>query len=131
MVEKEFYKYFGIESTTILSDCQYENEYRCGICYGDDVCDYTEDDNIKCKNCEKSKPKYEYYPSITYDVISQLLWVCPVTHNQSFNLPDYENMKDDILQHVMDYFKNDTWETPKFRVIRNILNIHIQEMTRW
>ena len=127
MVREEVYKYFEVEPLK-LSGCQYYNEYHNGIYYGDDVCEYTEKENYRCEDCSKSALTEEWYPEITMDILVYMLWICPVSHSQSFEVPQYGELADAIFEHVKRYLTKDC---PKFYKIQKLLKEHIIEMAKW
>lgn len=129
--EEEFYKYFCI-GPILLSKCQYYNQFHLGIVSGDDVCEHVDEDQHDCKDCSKSRLVETWYPEITDDVIARLLWICPVTHNMSFeNIDNWEKFKNDVFEYVKKYFEDDDYVTPKFTYIQEILKAHMQEMSTW
>lgn len=133
VTEQQFYEFFKIEPLYI-SNCQYYNEFNYGLDIGEDVCDYIleEDPQMVCEECEKVTNRRKWYPAITWDVLAMILWICPVTHNQSFNIDITDtDFIDKVLQHIINYFKDDKFVTPKYKLIQTLLKAHLQEMSRW
>ena len=70
--EKEiaFYCEFDIAPLGMLSECMYDNEFRLGVSYGNDVCLHLEDtEKSSCKDCENGQSTKLYYPVITDFII--------------------------------------------------------------
>lgn len=120
MNDVEFYTYFDLEPIAILSDCEYDNLYRVHVHYGQDVCDYVDEPNHKCKDCKKGTPTYPYYPPVNEFILLQLILLVGIPDRVSRNL---EQQKQDILNHVIAKCKN---EEIKKDVV-NLLKGYIQE----
>jgi len=122
--EIEFYCYFDIAPLGLLSDCQYDNEFRLGVCEGQDVCDYLEEmEGNPCHKCKKSKQEKLYYPPITDSVIINLLLLVGV---DNLNLDCYSTQEDKYK--ILDYVK--TFKQSANSLIRDILIGHLQEWGR-
>lgn len=125
-INENIYKFFNVEPLK-LSNCQYYNEFNKGIYYGEDVCEYTEE-NHKCEDCSKSELTEEWHPEITMDIYAYMLWLCPVSHSQSFEIPAYTDLPTEIFNHVTKYLDKDC---PKYYKIQKLLKEHIIEMAKW
>lgn len=121
--EIEFYCKFAICPLGILTDCQYDNEFRLSICYGDDVCEHTEEE-YNCKECEKTKQEKPYYPPITDFVIINFLLICGVDDN----LKTYYSTED--RDKILDYVVEKSKAQEIKQRIREVLIGHLQEWSR-
>ena len=128
---EDFYKFFKIEPKKVI-DCQYYNEFQHGISFGNDVCEHVDNPDMKCEDCEVMQGQTDWYAEITDDVVARLLWTCPVSHGRSFEQHNsFEELKEEVLDHVINYFKNDKMVTPKYVYVQEILRAHMRDMTRW
>jgi len=100
MKTEDFWSYFDIAPLCLLAECMYHNECKHGISWGDECCDFLDADPLEeassCDTCEKSEEKYLYYPSITDEVLLNLILICGT---EGLDLPLYysEEHRDKIL----------------------------------
>ena len=62
------------------------------------------------------------------DIYAYMLWLCPVSHSQSFEIPAYTDLPMEIFNHVTKYLDKDC---PKYYKIQKLLKEHIIEMAKW
>lgn len=124
--ELDFYAFYNISPIGLLSDCQYDNELRLGIEYGDDVCEYIQDETSHCKECEKQKQKIPYYPPITDDVIINILLICGT---RGLDISTYWNKEHKLK--ILEFARNKSKASRLYRRIRDILIIHMQDYGRF
>ena len=121
--EIEFYCYFDIAPICMLANCQYHNEFEHGICYGDDVCEFVDDDTDNCSDCPKAEETETYYPPITDDLIINFLLLVGV---ENLDLGTYSTQEDKYR--ILEYVK--TFKQSSYDLIRDLLIGHLQEWSR-
>lgn len=123
--EIDFYRYFDINPVGKLSNCQYDNELRLGVEFGDDLCSNLKDEDQKnaCNNCPKHEQIELYYPPITDDVIINLILLVGV---DDLNLDTYATAADKYV--ILDYIKR--FKKSAYSLIKEILIGHLQEWNR-
>ena len=125
--EIEFYSYFDISPIGILSNCQYDNEFRLGLEYGEDVCEHVDEDpdSYSCNTCIKHKQDTLYYPPITDDLIINLLLLCGT---ENLNVERYSTKQDKYS--ILEYIKQFKQSQSAYDLIRDLLIGHLQEWSR-
>ena len=131
-MEKQFYKYFNV-APVMLSNCTYHNEFTYGIEYGEDVCEFVDEDpeTNHCKTCKKAEQLQEYYPSITEDVLLRFVLICSLDIDwtgKSVAKASIYDIKEKILNSIMYQVNKDSLVGI---TITQILNAHKAEMLRW
>ena len=123
--EIDFYCKFDIAPLGMLSECMYDNEFRLGVSYGDDVCLYLENtEKASCKDCKHGQGTKLYYPVITDFIIINFLLICGVDDT----LKTYYSTEDrnKILNYVLEKANNQEIK----QKIRELLIGHLQEYSR-
>lgn len=86
----EIFEILGIKPL-MMSDCEYENLYRVGIEYGNDICPYAEDENStsRCSQCAYSTLNTEVFPELTssfyikaWTLVTKFLKVVPIAETE-------------------------------------------------
>ena len=99
MKTEDFWSYFDIAPLCLLAECMYHNECKHGVSWGDECCDFLDADPLEeassCDTCEKSEEKYLYYPSITDEVLLNLILICG-TEGLDLPLGDYPRFEERI-----------------------------------
>ena len=68
----------------MLCDCEYRNLYLYRISYGNDVCEYADENTkISCIECEKGQCNIPYYPDFTAEKQIELIKL--ISKDFSFN----------------------------------------------
>lgn len=125
-MEEDFYCYFNISPICLLSDCQFHNEFKHRISFGEDVCEHVDDNGYNCENCSKSEEKYLYYPPITDDLLINFLLLCGLNGLKTKHYYTYQD-KQDILDYVKAVAKDNETIT---KHIRELLTAQCQEYGR-
>lgn len=120
MLETEFFAELNMAPVGLLSDCQYDNEYRLGVEYGDDICEFVDDKGYNCRECPKAEQKELYYPPIDDFTLLQLVIICGLPENISKT--DLEQQRQDIFNHIL--------KSDKKEEVRELLQGLIQEYSR-
>lgn len=124
----KFYCYFDMCPLELLSNCQFDNEFRLGIEYGEDVCEFINEEQTEstCKDCPKLKQKTPWYPPITDQIIVNLILITGITKS---DLPLYYNN-----EHKLQVFRHSIEQANNNESIRNeirkLLQGHLQEWSR-
>lgn len=123
--EIDFYCKFDIAPLGMLSECMYDNEFRLGVSYGDDVCLHLENtEKSSCKDCKNGQGTKLYYPVITDFIIINFLLICGVDDT----LKTYYSTEDrnKILNYVLEKANNQEIK----QKIRKLLIGHLQEYSK-
>lgn len=124
-----FYIHFSIAPIGRLSNCEYDNMFRLGVSYGEDICDYIDEDPEinHCKTCEKAKQETLYYPPITDFILVNLLILAGTKPSE---LPIYCG-RDEDKSRIFEHVKVKCWSDNTLRdKVRDLLIGHLQEWSR-
>lgn len=123
-MEEDFYCNLNISPIGLLSDCQYENEYRLGEEFGNDVCIHENETGFECDNCKNGKPIHVFYPPITDDLMINFLLVCGIDEE----LATKQYYTNDDKRTILCYVQEKCYRDEEIRVrIRDLIIGHLQD----